>query len=88
MIDKTASRSDGFVGFCGGPRDQSPCQYIPFWAIKRLVPTSQQFIEGSDNFIALLLQRTNEFPLRGGDDFERMRDDQLTFDSKRRRNGG
>ena len=50
-----------------------------------LVPASQQLIKGSDDFITLFLQRSNQLSeILFGDrnDFERMQDNPLAFDSE------
>jgi hypothetical protein len=49
------------------------------------VPPSQQLIKGSDDFITLFLQRSNqlsEILLGDRNDFERMQDNPLAFDSE------
>ncbi|HEY3745254.1 MAG TPA: hypothetical protein VGL17_03380, partial [Gemmatimonadaceae bacterium] len=50
-----------------------------------LVPASQQLIKGGDDFITLFLQRSNqlsEILLGDRNDFERMQDNPLAFDSE------
>jgi hypothetical protein len=50
-----------------------------------LVPASQQIIKGCDDFITLFLQRPNqfaEFLFGDRNDFERMQDNPLAFDSE------
>ena len=57
----------------------------------RLVPTSQQLVKGSDNLIALFLQRPDSFPkiLPGdGNNLERMQNDRLALDSESRIEAG
>jgi hypothetical protein len=56
-----------------------------------LVPTNQQFIEGGDDFVAVLLQRPDqlsEILFGDGHDFERVQDDRLTFDPESRIEAG
>jgi hypothetical protein len=59
--------------------------------MRQLGSTSQQFVKGSDDFIALFLQRPDSFPeiLPGNEnDLERVQDDRLAFDSGSRIEAG